>query len=305
MESDLNKILFTFPGQGSQRAGMLKSLPEYDFYNETAVKVLGLSLNDLDSEERQQHNSIVQAGLLIDGVANANELIKNGIKPSFVCGLSIGAYPAAVVGGVLKFDDALRMVYRRGELMQNAYPSGYGLTAIIGLPIETVESACAEVGDVYIANHNSDDQIVIAGSDVRMKKAADLLAAKGATRTVRIKITVPSHCRLLEDAAHTLCEEFKDTPVSRPKATYISGSTGRALFKPDMILEDLIFNMCRRTQWREAMVSVYQRGCSTAVELPPGHTLTSLTKKAFGDGLAISFDELGLKEVIDQLSYDR
>ena len=303
MESQLTKVLFCFPGQGSQSAGMLDNLPNSNFYNNEALRVLGIGLKELNSELNQQQNNIVQAALLIDGVAHASELIKHGVKPSFVCGLSIGAYPAAVISGVLAFEDALRMVFRRGELMQAAYPNGYGLTAIIGLPIESVEDICASVRNVYIANHNSDDQIVIAGSNENMKAAATLAEAKGANRCVRIKITVPSHCCLLDRAAQTFHEEFKDIEVSRPKTTYISGSTGRAIFNPKMILEDLIFNMCRRTQWREAMVSVYQRGCSTAVELPPGYTLTALTKKAFGEGLSISFDQLGLREVLDQLDF--
>lgn len=299
----MNKVLFSFPGQGSQRAGMLDNLPNSSFYNNESLRVLGVGLNELNSDLNQQQNNIVQAALFIDGVAHANELIKHGVKPSFVCGLSIGAYPAAVISGVLSFEDALRMVFRRGELMQAAYPKGYGLTAVIGLPIESIEDICASVGNVYIANHNADDQIVIAGSDENMKAAATLAEAKGASRCVRIKITVPSHCCLLDQAAQTFYEEFKDVEVRRPTTTYISGSTGRAIFNSKMILEDLIFNMCRRTQWREAMVSVYQRGCSTAIELPPGHTLTTLTKKAFEGGLAISFDQLGLREVIDQLNY--
>ena len=299
----MNKVLFSFPGQGSQRAGMLDNLPNSSFYNNESLRVLGVGLNELNSDLNQQQNNIVQAALFIDGVAHANELIKHGVKPSFVCGLSIGAYPAAVISGVLSFEDALRMVFRRGELMQAAYPKGYGLTAVIGLPIESIEDICTSVGNVYIANHNADDQIVIAGSDENMKAAATLAEAKGASRCVRIKITVPSHCCLLDQAAQTFYEEFKDVEVRRPTTTYISGSTGRAIFNSKMILEDLIFNMCRRTQWREAMVSVYQRGCSTAIELPPGHTLTTLTKKAFEGGLAISFDQLGLREVIDQLNY--
>lgn len=299
----MNKVLFSFPGQGSQRAGMLDNLPNSSFYNNESLRVLGVGLNELNSDLNQQQNNIVQAALFIDGVAHANELIKHGVKPSFVCGLSIGAYPAAVISGVLSFENALRMVFRRGELMQAAYPKGYGLTAVIGLPIESIEDICASVGNVYIANHNADDQIVIAGSDENMKAAATLAEAKGASRCVRIKITVPSHCCLLDQAAQTFYEEFKDVEVRRPTTTYISGSTGRAIFNSKMILEDLIFNMCRRTQWREAMVSVYQRGCSTAIELPPGHTLTTLTKKAFEGGLAISFDQLGLREVIDQLNY--
>ena len=298
----MRKILFSFPGQGSQYPGMLDGIAKRSFYESLSVKTLGKTLDDLTTPEALQNNANVQAALLICGVSWAEDFIQKGLKPSFTAGLSIGAFPASVIAGALPIQTALKMVYSRGTLMQDAYPSGYGLTAVVGLTLGTVEQICADC-KCYIANYNAEDQIVIAGSDANMTKAADAALKAGAVKCVRIKITVPSHCELLNEAASALSEEFADVVLSRPRITYISGTTGRAIFDPAKLKEDLLFNMCRRTQWHEAMVSVFQRGCSVAIEMPPGETLTGLTKKAFLESFCVSAANMKIEEIFDQLEF--
>ena len=124
------KILFTFPGQGTQHEGMLQNLPGTVLAQ--ARDVLGAEVDSLDSSEALKHTRAVQLSLLIAGVAWARELERRGVVPDIVSGLSIGAYPAAVVAGALDFADALTLVALRGDLMEQAYPHGYGLTAIMG-----------------------------------------------------------------------------------------------------------------------------------------------------------------------------
>lgn len=298
----MRKILFSFPGQGSQYPGMLDGIANRDFYENLSVRTLGKTLDELTTTDALQHNANVQAALLICGVSWAEDFIQKGLKPSFTAGLSIGAFPAAVIAGSLPVQTALKMVYRRGTLMQEAYPSGYGLTAVVGLTLGTVEQICSDT-NCYIANYNAEDQIVIAGSDENMSKASSAALKAGAIKCVRIKITVPSHCELLNDAANALAEEFSDVELSRPRITYISCSTGRAIFDPAKLKEDLLFNMCRRTQWHEAMVSVFQRGCNIAIEMPPGETLTGLTKKAFLESLCVSAQTMSIEEIFDQLEF--
>ena len=186
--------------------------------------------------------------------------------------------------------------------MQEGYPTGYGLTAVVGLTLGKVEQICTDAG-CFIANYNAEDQIVIAGSDENMSNASAAALKAGAVKCVRIKITVPSHCELLNGAANALAEEFSEVELSRPRITYISCSTGRAIFDPAKLKEDLLFNMCRRTQWHEAMVSVFQRGCNVAIEMPPGETLTGLTKKAFLESLCVSAQTMGMEEIFDQLEF--
>ena len=165
------KILFTFPGQGNQRPGMLGVIPNREAILAEARSVLGEELVTLDSVEALSHTRAVQLCLLITGVAWARELQRLGVQPDIVSGLSIGAFPAAVIAGALDFASALRLVALRGDLMEQAYPHGYGLTAIMGLTRDRVETLLIE-GETYIANLNADTQIVIAGTDEAMARVA-------------------------------------------------------------------------------------------------------------------------------------
>jgi len=178
--------LFAFPGQGAQKPGMLQRLPEAPEVAATLAEanaVLGEDALLLDSAEALQSTRAVQLCLLIAGVAGARLLMRDGQRPDYVAGLSIGAYAAAVVAESLTFADALRLVALRGELMQQAYPEGYGMTAILGLALGTVESLLAEAeGPVHLGNINADNQIVIAGSDAAMATVAARAKALGAWR---------------------------------------------------------------------------------------------------------------------------
>ncbi|WP_182058665.1 ACP S-malonyltransferase, partial [Pantoea sp. ME81] len=188
------KTLFTFPGQGTQRPGMLQSLARDETW-QVAHEVLGEELMQLDSPVALQHTRAVQLALLIAGVSAARQLISRGLRPDMVCGLSIGAYPAAVIAGVIDFADALHLVALRGELMEQAYPQGYGLTAISGMTLAQVE-ALVDGQNSFIANINAETQIVIAGSDSAMAAVAQRALAQGAQRAQRLAISVPSHCAL-------------------------------------------------------------------------------------------------------------
>ena len=145
------KIIFTFPGQGTQRPGMLQALPGSEM--DQARDLLGAEIDTLDTAESLKHTRAVQLALLIAGVAWARELQRRGVQADITSGLSIGAYPAAVVAGALDFQDALRLVALRGDLMEQAYPHGYGLTAIMGLTLPTVETLIEGRVD-YISNIN-------------------------------------------------------------------------------------------------------------------------------------------------------
>lgn len=285
------KILFTFPGQGTQRPGMLQALPGTEMAQ--AREVLGAEANSLDTPQALQHTRAVQLALLIAGVAWARELIRRGVAVDIVSGLSIGAYPAAVVAGALDFRDALRLVALRGELMEQAYPHGYGLTAIMGLTLPTVESLIADSG-AYIANLNAETQIVIAGSDEAMAQVAQRALAKGASKAQRLAVSVPSHCALLAEPAQKLAQAFADVTLNRPQCAYLSGSTGRVLWQPEKIADDLAWNMARTVRWQEAMVSANEREGRLAIEMPPGGILTCLTRQAAWEGESISLERSGV-----------
>ncbi|WP_039057682.1 malonate decarboxylase subunit epsilon [Enterobacter sp. Bisph1] len=284
------KILFTFPGQGTQRPGMLQGLPGREL--EEARAVLGAEVNTLDSAESLKHTRAVQLALLIAGVAWARELQRRDVKADIVSGLSIGAYPAAVIAGALEFQDALWLVALRGDLMEQAYPHGYGLTAIMGLTLPTVETLIEDSG-AYIANLNAETQIVIAGSDEAMAQVAQRALAKGASKAQRLAVSVPSHCALLAEPAAKLAQAFTAVTLRRPQCAYLSGSTGRVLWQPEKIADDLAWNMARTVRWQEAVVAANEREARLAIEMPPGGILTCLTRQAAWNGETISLERSG------------
>ncbi|ENB7485191.1 malonate decarboxylase subunit epsilon [Citrobacter koseri] len=285
------KILFTFPGQGTQHAGMLQNLPGTELA--LAREVLGAEANTLDTPDALQHTRAVQLALLIAGVAWARELERRGVAPDIVSGLSIGAYPAAVIAGALEFTDALTLVALRGDLMEQAYPHGYGLTAIMGLTLPQVESLVAGSG-TFIANLNAETQIVIAGNDEAMADVAKRALDKGASKAHRLAVSVPSHCALLAEPAQRLVEAFRHVTLSRPRCAYLSGSTGRVLWQPERIADDLAMNMARTVRWQDAAISANEREARLAIEMPPGGVLTCLTRQAEWEGESVSLERSGV-----------
>ncbi|RNM19840.1 malonate decarboxylase subunit epsilon [Dickeya undicola] len=291
------KTLFTFPGQGAQHTGMLQSLPANTGVMDEAAAVLGDELDQLDSPQALRHTRAVQLCLLIAGVGWARALMARGVMPDMVSGLSIGAFPAAVTAGVVRFDDALRVVALRGDLMEQAYPQGYGLTAIMGLSQSEVEALLVDSG-AYLANLNAERQIVIAGSDANMAQVAERALQRGASRAQRLRVSVPSHCALLDAPARELAAAMAAVPLSSPQCGYLSGSSARAIWQPARIADDLAQNMARTVHWHEAMVAAEERDVRLAIEMPPGGVLTCLAKQAFSRSEAFSLERSGIDVVV-------
>lgn len=285
------KILFSFPGQGAQRPGMLHALPDGDALLNEASEVLAEDVRLLDSAEALEHTRAVQLCLLIAGVAAAHALQRQGVMPDMTAGLSIGAYPAAVMAGALDFSDALRLVSLRGTLMEQAYPQGYGLTAIVGFSEQQLRPLLGD--DCWLANINGPQQLVIAGSNEAMARVAAAVRADGARCARRLAVSVPSHCALLDKPARELEKAFSGITLHPPRCAYLSGSSARVLWQPEKIADDLALNMARTVNWYEAMVAANEREVRLAIEMPPGRVLTGLTRPAFGEGEAISLEQSG------------
>ncbi|MFR0713441.1 malonate decarboxylase subunit epsilon [Enterobacterales bacterium BD_CKDN230030183-1A_HGKHYDSX7] len=294
--------LFAFPGQGAQQAGMLHRLPAgARLLLEAASDVLGEQVLELDSEQALQSTRAVQLCLLLAGVAWAGELIQRSPAPDYVAGLSIGAYPAAVVAEALDFTDAVRLVALRGELMQRAYPQGYGMTALNGLDLGCVEQLLAEVGgEVFVANLNSENQIVIAGADAAMAEVAARARHRGQGVARRLAVSVPSHCRLLDGPAAELAAAFASVTVRRPRITYLSGSSARPIFDPLRLRDDLAGNMARVVDWRATLRNAYERGVRLHLEMPPGSVLSGLARPVFEQGRCLAL-EMTLPDTVDAL----
>lgn len=288
-------ILFTFPGQGAQRVGMLHALAQSVRVREVideASDVLGRDALALDSAEALRSSVAVQLALLIAGVATARHLIHEAGPPDAVAGLSVGAYPAAVVASVLSYADALRLVERRARLMETAYPGGYGMTAILGLERTALEPLIAQVhsaaSPVYLANINAPTQLVIAGAHAAMVFVAELAQERGAYAAKPVAISVPSHCPLLDAPAAKLALAMARVPVVAPRLRYFSASLGRATSAPARIADDLARNMALPVKWHDTTVLAHEQGVRLSVEMPPGSVLTKLSGLAFPEALSVA-----------------
>jgi len=305
-------IFFAFPGQGAQYPGMLSALPDAAPVHATleqAADILHESITTLDSAQSLASTRAVQLCLLIAAVAAARLLAERGHQPTLVAGLSIGAYPAAVIAGALAFADALKLVALRGELMQQAYPQGYGMSAITGLTQHQLEPLLADIHTdahpLYLANLNAERQLIAAGSDAALAALEPHARTAGASGVHRLNMSVPSHCPLLEGPARQLAQAFAEVPLHPPCLTYLSSTRARPLHEPDAIAEDLAFNMARQVHWHTTVQSAHERGARLHLELPPGRVLTNLARPFFGN-TAIAFADTRLdtldtllREVVD------
>jgi malonate decarboxylase epsilon subunit len=298
-------ILFTFPGQGAQKAGMLHTLPEHPEVARAlgdAGDALGIDPLTLDSADALESTVSVQLCLLIAGVAMARVLGAHGAVPDMVAGLSIGAYPAAVTAGALAYADALQLVALRARLMEAAYPSGYGMTAINGLVRPRLEPLIAQVhgaaSPVYLANLNAPAQLVISGADAAMQEVAALALGAGATHVERLAVGVPSHCELFSTQAEQMQAAFAAVTMHRPSQAYISASAARAIVDPQRIAADLAANMARQVHWFDTARHCWERGARLALEMPSGAVLTKLSAPVFEAGLALSCDATRLDTLL-------
>lgn len=288
--------LWAFPGQGAQQPGMLHDLPDSTSVRaclDEASEVLAESVLALDGIEALRGTRAVQLCLLIAGVASARLLQGRDAQPDYVAGLSIGAYAAAVVAGAVTFADALRLVALRGELMQQAYPEGYGMSAVLGLDLAHLEALLAEINSpqlpVYLANINADNQLIIAGSHAAMACVAERARLLGAGMVKPLAVSVPSHCALLAEPAARLIEAFAVVSVQRPSVRYLSSSSARLISDPEKLRDDLACNMCRVVDWQGTLHTAFERGVRLHLELPPGNVLSGLARRVFEPGMAIAF----------------
>ncbi|PXW17480.1 malonate decarboxylase subunit epsilon [Paraburkholderia caballeronis] len=289
-------LALVFPGQGAQNPGFLHRLPEHDAVRETldeASSALGLDALTLDTTDALRSTVAVQVAMTIAGVAVARALASEGLNAQFYAGLSVGAYPAAVSCGAVSFSDALRMVRKRAELMESAWPSGYGLAAISGLnetQIETLAAAHADDGHgrVYVANVNAPRQIVVAGSDAALDAFSTRALKTGARKAQRLAVTVPSHCKLLDDAAEQLIAGSKDMPFHAPRGVYVDNRGGRPLRTGDAIRDDLATNMRHTVRWFDALTLMVESDATVFVEAPPGEVLTDITRDHYPDVTALA-----------------
>jgi malonate decarboxylase epsilon subunit len=193
----------------------------------------------------------------------------------------VGAFAAAVVADVVSLEDAVGLVKIRAEKMIELYPTGYGLSAIIGLSESQVVNIIRAIttDQVFLANINAPRQIVIAGSETGMERVLDEALRQGARKAERLDVSVPSHCPLLQPVAGLLQLRFSTLRLRNPKMTYIGNVNARPMRTSELVANDLANNIAHGVRWHDATTVARELGCNLFLEMPPGHVLTDLAKE--------------------------
>lgn len=282
----MSKTAFLFPGQGVQKCGMGK-----DFYEnssqaaklfEKASEALGLDMKALCFEEnaRLDQTEYTQAALVTTYLAMCRELESRGVKPDITAGLSLGEYAAIAVAGAMSDLDAIRLVRKRGMLMQNTVPAGEGaMCAILALDEKKIEEVLNEIPDVTIANYNCPGQIVITGKTVAVEMAAVRLKEAGARRTLMLNVSGPFHSPMLEPAGAALRQELEQVTFQKLQIPYVTNVNACEITDASEIPELLVRQMYSPVRWMQSMEYMLKNGVDTFVEIGPGKTLEGFLKK--------------------------
>jgi malonate decarboxylase epsilon subunit len=299
------KIAHLFPGQGAQSAGFLHALPDHPAVAATleeAASALRLDIMALDTSAALASTVAVQLSTLIAGVAVMRALAKEGVRVDAAAGLSVGAFGAAVACGTLAFADALSLVKLRGESMEQAFPSGYGMAAIVGLDERQVADILERLGGrgapLYIANVNAPTQIVISGADGALAAAVEAARQAGARQAERMLVSVPSHCPLLAPVAQRLAAAMQPIHLRAPMLPYISNRRARAVYDAQGVREDLIHNVESTVRWYDSVTVLYELDVRLFIELPPGAVLSRLAQQTFPEARAVAADSAQLSSIV-------
>jgi [acyl-carrier-protein] S-malonyltransferase len=285
----MNKTAFLFPGQGSQFAGMGKSLaeahPEAARVFQAADDCLGFSISKLcfeGPEEQLRLTEITQPALLTVSVAALAVLTGKGLAPDYVAGHSLGEYSALVAAGSLTFTDALRLVHKRGRYMQEAVPSGVGaMAALLKLPEGQLDRILAEAaqGEVVApANLNSPDQIVIAGHAAAVARAAELAKAAGARRAILLPVSAPFHCPLMQPAQQRLKGDLDATEFRDLTVPLINNWQAREVRTAAEAREGLYQQVPNPVRWNDSVRALAAAGVTRCIEVGAGGVLTGLLR---------------------------
>lgn len=300
---------FVFPGQGSQAVGMLADVAgEYaqvQEHFERAGEAISQPLwqivtqgpdTDLVRTEITQP-AILTASIALWSIWQA----QGGSTPACLAGHSLGEYSALVCGGALSFDDAVRLVHRRGRLMQEAVPQGEGaMAAILGLDDEQVESACAEItGVVSAANYNAPGQVVIAGSAAAVEAAAERCKALGARRAALLPVSGPFHCALMRPAQEAFAAELDAVSLQMPQIPVVHNVDATVAGDTAELRRKLLEQISQPVQWTACVQTMVERGVSRLVECGPGRVLGGLVKRIDKSVDTVSAGTLdGLREAL-------
>lgn len=289
----MTKFAFVFPGQGSQALKMMDNLAEFAIVQQTfaeASAAIGVDFWAMLQEETAESiNQTINTQPLLLTASYATYLVwleqSGGKVPDYMAGHSLGEYSALVASGVLDFVDAVKLVRKRAEFMQEAVKPGEGgMAAVLGLSDELVIEGCAEVmasgiGIVQGVNFNSVGQVVIAGNKAAVEKASEVLKAKGARKVMSLPVSVPSHCDLMKPAAEKLALELNSVKFNPAKIPLIQNVNGEIASDIHAIKDGLVKQLYSPVLWTKSVATLAQNDVMTIVECGPGKVLSGLNKR--------------------------
>lgn len=304
----MEKFGFVFPGQGSQKLGMLAELQaQHGLVKDTfdqASRVLDLDLWEIcqhDSDNSLDRTDITQPVLLAASTAIWRVWQETGgASPAILAGHSLGEYSALVAAGVMDFEAAIAIVNKRGQFMQSAVPAGSGkMAAIVGLENYQINEICDEADQgqvVSAANFNSPGQTVIAGDAEAVDRAIALCKEAGAKRALPLNVSVPSHCDLMRPAAKQLAAELEQLSFNKPAIAVVQNYSADISEDPELIKQNLVKQLYEPVRWVDCVTVMYKAGVSKLVECGPGKVLCGLNKRIQKEMICLGSDDPGSLE---------
>lgn len=282
----MSKVAFIFPGQGAQYVGMGQDF--YETYEtakkvfDTASEVTGIDVASLCFEENDKLHitEYTQLAMLTTEVAILSVIEEKGLKADVCAGLSLGEYGAIAAAKVMDQKDLFKIIRQRGIYMQEAYPTGGAMTAVLGMETAKIAEICEKTpGIVSIANYNCPGQIVITGEKEAVDQASEALSQAGAKRCIPLQVSGPFHSALLSDAGKKLGQSLQEVEISNPEIPYICNVDASYVTTSDHIKSLLEKQVSSSVCWQQSMEKMIADGVDTFIEIGPGKTLTGFMKK--------------------------
>ena len=290
----MSKIAFIYPGQGAQKCGMGQDFYEnsasaqavYDMASEVLKDNMDIDMKDLSFHENDKLDltEYTQAALVTTCLAMTKPLVEAGIRPDVTAGLSLGEYCAIAAAGGMKDEDAIRLVRKRGLLMQNTVPAGEGaMCAIMGMTGEEIEAVTDGMEGVSVANYNCPGQIVITGETKAVEAAAEKLKEAGAKRAVMLNVSGPFHSPMLKKAGEELAQVLESVELSPLDVPYVTNVTAQQVTDISQTKELLAEQVSSSVRWQQSMENLIADGVDTFIEIGPGRTLAGFMRKISRD----------------------